>query len=60
MTEEKAREILGERIQKDGGLYGGGHYLSWRPGDDVACLDADFDAEELEAIAWWMRNAPPL
>lgn len=58
MTEERARTILGDTIQADGGLYCLGHYTAWTPGDKEACLDCNFAAEELEAIAFWMKNAP--
>ncbi len=47
---------LGNYIQKDGGLYSLGAYLAWSVGDDGAVLDGTFSAEELEAIAWWMKN----
>jgi hypothetical protein len=56
MNKEKAQEILGGWIQEDGRLYSVGAYLAWRAGDDCATLDGDFTADELEAIAWWMRN----
>lgn len=61
MTEEEAREILlvgdGEEIiENDGSLYLLGWYLSWDAKDEYAKLDGNFNANELEAIAWWMRN----
>ena len=56
MNEGKARKILGDDIQKDGGLYSLGWYLSWSPDRDIACLDGEFSTDDLEAIAWWMRN----
>lgn len=55
MDEKQAREILGTWIKPDGGLYDGLQYLSYIPGDLDAMLDARFTADELEAIAWWMR-----
>ena len=60
MTEERAREILGDVIiRPDNSLYCLGHYISWKPGrgrrQSKACLDDDFTADELEAIAWWMQ-----
>jgi len=60
MTEEQAREILDARnaIGNDDGLLNGGWYLVWSRGDKEACLDGDFTADELEAIAWWMRHSP--
>jgi len=56
MTEEQAREILKDYIQKNGGLYCLGHYLCWNPGEKTITLDDDFKPEELEAIAFWMRR----
>lgn len=56
MDEKKAREILGDTIQKDGRLYCLGHYTAWGLGDEDVTLDCSFTADELEAIAWWMRN----
>lgn len=55
MNEERAREILGTRIQEDG-LYDAGWYLGWTNTKKFATLDGEFSAEELEAIAWWMQN----
>lgn len=57
MNEERAREILKDYIQDDGGLQSLGHYMSWTPSDNTIKLDDDFDPDELEAIVWWMRNA---
>lgn len=57
MDKEKAREILGSSIWPDGNLHGDRDYLDWKAGDNTACLDGHFGADELEAIAWWMRNA---
>lgn len=56
MNEKEAIEILGGRIHQDGGLFDGGSYLSWSVGDAEATLDSTFTADELEAIAWWMRK----
>jgi len=59
MTEKKARKMLGKLIQSDNCLFCLGHYIAWpTAGDDkkYACLDSTFTADELEAIAWWMRN----
>ena len=56
MNEEKARKILGDWIQDDGGLYCLGIYLHYNPGDGCAVLDAEFSLEELQAIVWWMEN----
>lgn len=56
MNEKEAREELGETIKEDGGLYNLGHYIAWSKGSSTVTLDSEFDANELEAIAWWMRN----
>jgi hypothetical protein len=58
MTEQRAREILGEAIQPNGRLYNLSWYLDWseRTEPDKATLDGEFTADQLEAIAWWMRN----
>lgn len=69
MNEQLAREILGvitgaECIRADGSLHGviediqDYEVLSWVPNDISATLDGTFSADELEAIAWWMRNSP--
>ncbi len=53
MNEQKAREILKDFIDSDGGLCEG----AWCPGDIIIDLyDAHFNADILEAMAWWMRN----
>jgi len=61
MNEEKAREILGDHITPQGDLCAGSGgnyaYISWSIGDGIASLDDEFTAEELEAIAWWMKEA---
>jgi hypothetical protein len=63
MNEQRAREILAPIVQRGPELSGyvGGGYVSWQPGQKHAVLVAHtdiggFDADELEAIAWWMRN----
>lgn len=57
MTEERVHSILGDDIKPDGRLYCLGRYLAWSPEHpETACLDADFSALELEAIAWWMKH----
>jgi hypothetical protein len=58
MDEAQAREILKDHIQSDNQLNNVGRYLNWHPTvrNFEATLDGDFQAEELEAIAWWMRN----
>jgi hypothetical protein len=52
MNERRARELIA-------GLAPDGNLFRWPAyGDDpeYALLDGDFSADELEAIAWWMRN----
>ena len=56
MNEEKARAVLKDYIQQDGGLFCLGHYMAWNKGNRSVTLDSIFSAEELEAIAWWMKN----
>jgi hypothetical protein len=42
-------------VQADNTLHNGVQYLHW-DGGATAVLDGDFTADELEAIAWWIRN----
>ena len=59
MDEKQATEILtNETIDSDSNLEGSFPfpYLSWRIGDKKATLDGECTANELEAIAWWMKN----
>jgi len=56
MTEEKAREILGDGIKPDNSVCKSSPFIFWAPGYDMATLDGGFSPDELEAIAWWMRN----
>jgi len=57
MTEDDVRKILDPNVfAEDGGLFDLGWYLGWNKGNKTACLDGDFTADELEAIAWWMKN----
>ncbi len=60
MDRERALVILNTDIQPCGRLHCLGRYLNFHPGDDTATLDADFTADELEAIAWWMRQYEPV
>jgi hypothetical protein len=60
MNEAKAREILKGMIfgdGSDGSLAYFDPYVSWTPGNSWAVLDGNFELDELEAIAWWIRNA---
>jgi len=55
MTEEIVRKLL--PINEDNSIGPSyGHYMRWSLGDETVTLDSDFTVEELEAIAWWMRN----
>jgi hypothetical protein len=56
MTEQRARDLLGECVRPDGRLLGGYDMVAWQHGESSATLDGQFTADELEAIAWWMRN----
>lgn len=68
MTEQRAREILGARIDSRGQLYQSAEdSIMWpdRPTNTGGVADplhvfmeGTFTADELEAIAWWMRNMP--
>lgn len=63
MTIERATEILKNSIQGTGLTDLGDSYLCWESysfGPTKASLDGFFTADELEAIAVWMRahNAP--
>lgn len=61
MNEEKAREIFKEHgieVRKKDEIiriYYGTTILHWFGGSHSR-LNAVFTADELEAIAWWMRN----
>lgn len=57
MTEQRARELLGLAAGRDGMLTDfAGRWLTWHPGEREVHLKGAFTADELEAIAWWMRN----
>lgn len=62
MDEKRAREVLGRAIQGDdidllgNSLYSESCFAQWHVGDERANLDGKFTLEQLEAIAWWMRN----
>lgn len=58
MTLDRVREILSpECFLEDGGLSSGGWYLSWPTGECSATLDGIFGADELQAIAFWMKHS---
>lgn len=57
MNENRAREILGEAINADNSIGPSyGHFMEWAPDYEVVILDDGFTVDELEALAWWMRN----
>lgn len=56
MREETAKEILAGCIEADDTLYNLGKYLRWEPCERAVTLDGQFTADQLEAIAWWMRH----
>lgn len=60
MNSEKAQEIIGDIMNAENDI--GPSYrpwMYWVAGDEHICLDGDFDADELEALSWWMRNKSP-
>jgi len=61
MDETRAREILGDIIAPDGvGLRPGGGYsagwIFWDATDKLCTLDGAYTADQLEAMAYWMRS----
>lgn len=54
MDEIKAREILGRWVKDDDSLSSLDPYINANCED--ASLDGGFTADQLEAMAWWMRN----
>lgn len=56
MNEKLVKEILKDAICEDGKLHDMGWYLNWCPGMETATLDGEFTADDLEAIACWMRR----
>jgi hypothetical protein len=54
MDEKRARKILGEVLDDNGGLTReSGGRISWCPADRLVRLDGEFTPEMLEAVAWW-------
>lgn len=63
MDEKRAREILGID-PPDSDRINDARNTSWimwpRHGDrDLVLLDGSYTSDELEAIAWWMKNKTP-
>ena len=55
MTEERAREILGDAIWDMGLELDAENFVAWANCNSRAYLEGDFTPDELEAIAFWMR-----
>lgn len=55
MNEQRAREILQPRLFESKWIFDG---IAWAgcPAGHRISLEGDYTADELEAIAWWMRN----
>lgn len=60
MTLDRAKVILKNAIAPDGGLTNLCWYIGWTPGYLNATLDGSFSADELEAIAVYMRQDTPV
>ncbi len=58
MDEKRAREILGHYIHSDDSLRPTrANFLSWSDTlPNLITMDGRFSLEEIEAIAWWVRN----
>jgi hypothetical protein len=59
MNEERAKKILSKFIDHGNILHYGNKYedhIFWYPGDDRVDIEGEFTLEEIEALAWWMRN----
>lgn len=63
MNEAEARKILGDAVRENGALGDTGEvYIDWHPtwtSLGTALVDGWATADQLEAIAWWMRNTQP-
>ena len=61
MTYQEACEKLSNEIdKKTGDLYNSNWYLSYNKGDRDAILDGEFNADDLEAIAVFIRHSQGL
>ena len=58
MDEKRARKILGIAVTALNELDCVGNCITWPSNGDKKYVQvvAQFTADELEAIAWWMRN----
>ena len=59
MTQQQAADILGDWIDSRGGICGRGEYALWTPAESEICLDGQFTADQLEAMAVVMRSTCP-
>lgn len=57
MTLEEAKNILRAEISKNGNLFCNSPYIAYGKGEEAVTLDGDFTADELEAIAVFMRGS---
>lgn len=60
MNETSARKLLDDTIQPDGSLKEtDDNWIEWplRPDGKVISIDGCFTADQLEALAWWIRNS---
>jgi len=56
MNEHKARVNLEGMIMSDNALsLNWARYVYW-PGNDTIRIEGTFTTDELEAIAWWVKN----
>jgi len=56
MNEQQAREILGDYDKNEGWFTNISEYVEWFQQNEKAALDGEFTADQLEAIAFWMRK----
>jgi hypothetical protein len=59
MNETSARKLLDDTIQPDGSLKAtDDNWIEWpvRAGGEIISIDGSFSADQLEALAWWIRN----
>jgi len=56
VNEEKAKIQLNNAIHENYGLLDTSMYVHWINEENEAILNGEFTADQLEAIAWWMRN----
>ena len=55
MDEKRAREIIGDCIEPDGGLYDSYWFIKWHPDDTEITIDTSCTVDQLEAIIFWMK-----